>query len=226
MGCGRATSRSTAIGMILAIFFTVLYIPSVVAQIIRRARKKVPTHRLALQSLDPSSELRILLCVHGPHNVPASINFMEISKGEADPGILVYVTDMIELTEEISETLERGDGAHTETVEDTEVTNAFQAHVSDSGEGITLKRTMALSTINNMPQDICILAEDLMIALVILPFHRRQRQDGTLDSGNQGFRYVNRKVMSLKLELSYFDTNLTKIDNILDGYRNSNLWFG
>jgi hypothetical protein len=107
---------------------------------------------------------------------------------------------------------------HTATVKDREImemrekiTNSFQAHVLDSGEGITLKRTLALSTINNMPRDICILAEDMMVALVILPFHRVQRQDGTLDGGNQGFRYVNRKVMSLKLDLTYLKKKLTMI---------------
>lgn len=203
--------------MIIAIFLTVLYTPLVVICIIKRARKRAPTHRLALQSLDPSSELRILLCVHGPHNVPASINFVEISKGATDPGILVYVTDMIELTDDISATLERDEGVHTATVKDKgvmdmreKVTNSFQNYVLDNGERITLKRTMALSTINDMPQDICVLAEDLMIALIILPFHRIQRHDGTLDGGNQGFRYVNRKVMSIELPsyLSLLDFHL------------------
>ena len=202
MSCGNATTISTSIGMIFAIFFTVLYTPSIVARIIKRAKKRAPTHRLALQSVDQSSELRVLLCVHGLHNIPTSINFVEISKGSGDPGILVYVTDMIEQTDEISTALERDEGVHTANVKEKEVmemrekiTNLFQAHVVDNGEGITLKRTMALSTINNMPQDICVLAEDLMIALIILPFHRIQRQDGTLDDGNQGFRYVNRKVL-------------------------------
>lgn len=201
MSCGAATTVSTGIGMIFAIFFTILYMPSVVALIIKRAKKRSPTHRLALQSLDPSSELRILLCVHGPQNVPASISFVEITKGGADPGVLVYVADMIELTNEISVNIEKDEGVHTATVKDKEVmemrekiTNSFQAHVAENAEGITLKRTMVLSTINNMPQEICVLAEDLMVALVILPFHRLQRQDRTLDGGNQGFRYVNRKV--------------------------------
>lgn len=204
MNCGTVTTPSTVIGMIFAIFITVLYTPIVVSQIIKRAKKRAPTHRLALQSLDPSTELRLLLCVHGTENIPSSINFMEISKGSADPGILVYVTDMIELTDEISATIEREEGVHTTSVKDKKVmemrekvTDSFQNYVLDNGEeGITLKRTMALSTINNMPQDICFLAEDLMVALIILPFHRIQRQDGTLDGGNQGFRYVNRKVLN------------------------------
>ncbi|KAL2330775.1 hypothetical protein Fmac_018356 [Flemingia macrophylla] len=201
IGCGAA-SVSTVIVMVISTFLTVLPVPAIVANIIRRAKKRAPTHRLAIQLLDPSSELRILLCVHGPPNVPASINLVEITKGTADAGIVVYVTDMIELTDEISDTFERDEGLHAATLKDKEVmdmrdqvTKSFQDYVMENDDGITLKRTMALSTINTMPQDICILAEDLMIALVILPFHRTQREDGKFDAGNSGFRYVNRKVL-------------------------------
>jgi len=189
---------------VVTLFFTVLHIPIVVGQIIKRARKRAPTHINALELLQPSSELRIFLCLHGLDNVPASINFMEISRGIPDPGVLIYVAEIIELTEHIAATMETGAGVQTNTIKDKaviemreQITNSFQAYVDNDGDGITLKRTLAVSTINNMAQNICVLAEDLMIALIILPFHRTQRQDGKLDGGNPGFRYVNRKVMSL-----------------------------
>ena len=200
MGCGSNTS--TGIGLVIAIFFTVVHAPAVVAHIIKRARRKVPTRRMSLQLLDPSSELRILLCLHGPDNISASINFMEISRGKSDPGILVYVTEMIELNDHIAVTVERGEGVETTNVKDKEVmemrdqiTSSFQAYINEDGDGVTLKRTVAVSTINKMAQDICTLAEDLMIALIILPFHKIQCKDGKLDGGNQGFRYVNRKLL-------------------------------
>ncbi|CAL0304363.1 unnamed protein product [Lupinus luteus] len=199
IGCGATIS--TSIAMIVATFFSVVPTPTVVKHIIKRARRRAPTHHMALEFLDPSGELRILLCVHGPDNVPASINLMEISRGTADPGIVVCVTDMIELTDEIAATIERVDGLHT-TVEDKavmemrdQVTSSFKTYLDEDGDGITLNRTVAVSTINNMAQDICILAEDLMIAFIILPFHRSQRKDGKLDGGNQGFRYVNKKLL-------------------------------
>ncbi|MED6119315.1 hypothetical protein PIB30_010554 [Stylosanthes scabra] len=189
--------------MVMAIFFTIVHTPSVIAYIIKRAKKRAPNHRMTLQLLDPLHELRILLCVHGPDNVPASINFMEISRGATPPGIVVYVADMIELTDQIAETVERGADGRTTAVKDAatvemrdKVTNSFQEYVDEDSESITLKRTLAVSTVTNMAQDICVLADELMIALIILPFHRNQRQDGKLDMGHQGFRYVNRKVMS------------------------------
>ncbi|RDX97427.1 Cation/H(+) antiporter 28, partial [Mucuna pruriens] len=200
LGCSSDTS--SGIFSVVTIFFTVVHAPIVVAHIIKRARKRAPTHSMAVQLLDPSSELRIFLCLHGPHNVPALINFMEISRGMADPGILVCVAEMIELTDQIAASMEIGEGVHTSTVKDKtvmemreQVTGTFEAYVENDGDGITLKRTLAVSTINCMAQNICVLAENLMIALIILPFHRDQRQDGKFDAGHQGFRYVNRKLL-------------------------------
>ncbi|KAK7323225.1 hypothetical protein VNO77_26690 [Canavalia gladiata] len=201
IGCGAA-SLSTGIVMVIATFLTVVTAPIVVANIIKRAKRKAPTHRFSLQSIDPSCEIRILLCVHGPQNVPASINLVEITKGPADSSIVVYVTDMIEISDEISDSLESDEGEHAGIVKDKEVmdmrnqvTNSFQPYVEENADSVTIRRKMAFSTINNMSQDISVLAEDLMIALIILPFHRSQRQDGTLDGGSPGFRHVNRKVL-------------------------------
>ncbi|KDP43491.1 hypothetical protein JCGZ_16778 [Jatropha curcas] len=195
-------STSTSTMMVIVVFFTVVYTPSIVMRIIQRARKRAPTHRRALQGLDPTSEVRILLCVHGTHDVPATINFLEISRGPADPGILVYITDMIELTEQIAATLVKSDGMDTVTVTDKEVTDmrdqitqSIQAYIDEHGDGISIRRMLALSSFNTMTQDICGLAEDLMTNLIILPFHKNQRPDGTLDGGNPGFRYVNRKML-------------------------------
>ncbi|KAG6762377.1 hypothetical protein D5086_017970 [Populus alba] len=195
------TSTTTSISIIIVIFLSVLPTPLVVSQIIKRARKRAPTQRVALEWLDPSNELRILLCIQGVHNVLSTINLMEISQGASDPGILVYLTDMVELTDQIASTLVQ-EGMDTVTVMDKDVTEmrdqistAVQAYVEENGNGITLRRMLALSTFNGMAKDICNLAEDLMISLVILPFHKNRHANGTLDGGNPGFRYVNRKVL-------------------------------
>ncbi|XP_044492733.1 cation/H(+) antiporter 28-like [Mangifera indica] len=200
----QATATTCAL-LVLGVFLSVVHTPFVVGHIIRRARKRAPTRRLALQGLDPSQQLRVMLCLHGPQNLGSTINFIEISRGRADPGIVVYVTDMVELTDQIAATLVHQEGVQesidTVTVTDKavmemrdEITNGVQSYV-DEKEGITLKRMLALSTFSGMSQDICILAEDLMVSLIVLPFHKRQRDDGTLDCGHPGFRYVNRKLL-------------------------------
>ncbi|KAI3468143.1 hypothetical protein Pfo_024806 [Paulownia fortunei] len=198
------TSISTSIAMVFATFLTIIYTPLVVANIIQRARKRSPTQRMALQWLNPSNELRVLLCLHGPQNVSSAINFIGISRGPADPGILVYLTDMIELTDRIAATLAHTEGVDTVTVTVTDptvvemreqITNGVNTYLNEDGDGITVRRMLALSTLNSMHQDVCILAEDLMVSLIILPFHKQQEAGGRLNMGHSGFRHVNRKVL-------------------------------
>ncbi|CAN0917347.1 Cation/H(+) antiporter 28 [Linum grandiflorum] len=193
---------STSIMIIFAIFLTMVQAPSVVMQIIKRARKRAPTHHRSLQMLESTSQLRVLLGLHGPHNIKSTINFMEISRGAPDPGIMVFITDMVELTDQIAATMVQSTGLDTVTVTDKDVTemrdiisNEVQTYVDESGEGISIRRMLALSTFNGMAQDIFTLGEDLMATLIILPFHKTQKPDGSLDAGNTGFRYVNRKVL-------------------------------
>lgn len=190
----------------IVIFLTIIHTPLVVANIITRARRRAPAKRLAIQGHDPSTQLRILLCLHGTHNLPSALNLLEISKGPPEPGILAYVTDMIELTDQIAATLVQNEGVETVTVTDKvvmamrdQITSTVQNYVSESGHGIAVKRLLALSTFSGMSQDISILAEELMTSIIILPFHKKQREDGALDGGHPGFRYVNRKVICLTL---------------------------
>ncbi|KAF8403795.1 hypothetical protein HHK36_011901 [Tetracentron sinense] len=195
-------STSSSIVMIIVTLLTIVYIPLVVEYIISRARQRSNNPRMVLQWLDPSSELRMLLCLQGPQNLTTAINFMEISRGTAEPGIMVYATDMIELTDQVASTLIHREGVEAVTVTDEsivemreQITAAIQAYMEESGKGITLRRMLALSTFNNMHQEICVLAEDALASLIILPFHKRQRGDGKLDEGHLWFRHVNRKVL-------------------------------
>ncbi|PHT54509.1 hypothetical protein CQW23_08971 [Capsicum baccatum] len=195
-------SMSTSISLVFVTFLTIIYTPVVVAKIIERARRRSPTQKMALQWLSTPNELRILLCIHSPRDVFSAINFMEISRGPANPGIMVYLTDMIDLTDKIAATLTQRVGADAVTVTDPtvvemreKITKDVNAYLTENGEGIHLQRMMALSTLNNMHQDISILAEDLLVHLVILPFHKNQGEDGRLQVGNLSFRHINRKVL-------------------------------
>lgn len=204
-------SMSTSIALVFVTFLTIIYTPVVVAKIIERARRRSPTQKMALQSVNPVNELRILLCIRSPQDVASAINFMEISQGPVNPGIMVYLTDMIDLTDNIAATLvTEGEGVDAVTVTDPEVvemrdkiTKDVNAYLNEDSEGVRLQRMMALATMNNMHQDISILAEDLLIHLIILPFHKNQEGDGRLQAGHTGFRHINRKVCQAKSLTQY-----------------------
>ncbi|KAF8107418.1 hypothetical protein N665_0122s0058 [Sinapis alba] len=199
--------NTTGAMMIFVIVLTVVYSPFVVMDIIKRARKRVPVHIMALQWLDPTTELRVLIGLHGPHNIGSTLNLMEICHGGREPGSVFYATDMVELTDEIAATLKKGGGAsqsnESVTITDrsvTEMRESITAAVNGYGElrseqGVTVRRMLALSTFMTMAHDVCGLADELMVSIIILPFHKSRNPDGTLDSGHAGFRHVNRKIL-------------------------------
>ena len=77
-----------------------------------------------------------------------------------------------------------------------EALDVYQAECGGPG-GVRVRRLLALSSFPDMHSDICICAEDAMAALVLLPFHKAQRVDGSMDAGHFGFRLVNQKVLQL-----------------------------
>lgn len=188
--------------MLLANIFTILYIPLVVRMIVRRARKREQSRQLGLQWQDPSGDLRIMVCLQGPHNVPAAINIIELTRGSPDEGMLmVYTMDMVELTGHTAATLALGEGVDAVTVtEETvvemreEITVALQAYERESGEGLMIRRLLALSSYEDMHEDVCNSAADALAALVVMPFHKRQRVDGGMEDAFPQFRLVNQKV--------------------------------
>ncbi|PSS09981.1 Cation/H(+) antiporter like, partial [Actinidia chinensis var. chinensis] len=117
------------------------------------------------------------------------------------PRLIVYFTDMIELTDGVAATLAHGGGVEAVMVMDPavmdmreDITKAVEAYVAEDGEGISVKRMMALVTMNSMHQDICILAEELGVSLC-----------GDISQGSAGrwatwdwaywVRHVNHKVL-------------------------------
>ncbi|XP_076938583.1 cation/H(+) antiporter 28-like [Bidens hawaiensis] len=195
-------SPSDSVVMVMVSFLTFIYAPMVVKNIIERARKRSPTQRMAFQWHDPSNELRMILCLHGPENIQSAINFMEISQGPTQPSMMVYVNDMIELTDTAASTLVRGEGVDAMAITDEgilemreNITNTINNHVRDHSEGIEVKRLLTLCPLATMHHDICVLAEDLLASLIILPFHKNQQQDGTFNTSYLEFRSVNRKVL-------------------------------
>lgn len=60
---------------------------------------------------------------------------------------------------------------------------------------VTVRPMTAISGFEDMHEDICATAADKRTAIIILPFHKYQRLDGTLETTTPGFRMVNQKVL-------------------------------
>jgi len=113
---------------------------------------------------------------------------------------------MVQMTDQTAAAIVKGGRFDGVTVVDEEVSEmrkligeALDAYQSECGgcAKVKVRRLLALSSFPDMHSDMCICAEDAMAALVLLPFHKAQRADGSMEPGHHGFRVVNQKVLQL-----------------------------
>lgn len=196
-----------AILVLMALFTTFITTPTVMA--IYRPARGAPTHRKLrdLSNNDDSSkdELRILACLHGPGNVPSLISVIESIRSTKKSMLKLFIMHLVELTERSSSiimvqrarrngfpffNLSRRGEWH------DRVAGAFQAY-SQLGR-VSVRPTTAISALPTMHEDICHVAEDKRVAMIILPFHRSWRGEGdeaVEDNVGHGWRGVNQRVL-------------------------------
>ncbi|CAD6266567.1 unnamed protein product [Miscanthus lutarioriparius] len=206
---GIITDKSF-MAIIFMVALNVAVTPMVGMGIASWARRRVQWRLMGLQHHDPSTELRLVVGLHGPQDVPTLSYIMEALRwgGGAGGGgeLSVYAVDMVQMTDQTAAAIVKGGGFDGVTVVDEEVSEmrkligeALDAYQAECGGGakVKVRRLLALSSFPDMHSDMCICAEDAMAALVLLPFHKAQRADGSMEPGHHGFRVVNQKVLQL-----------------------------
>jgi Kef-type K+ transport system membrane component KefB len=188
-----------AILVLMALFTTFITTPLVTA-IYTPARKVVPCKHRKIQREKPDDELRILACLHATRNIPAMINLIEVSRGIRKSALHLYIMHLMELSERSSAIMmvhkARKNGLpfwNRNRSQQDQIVVAFEAYRQLSK--VVVKPMTAISPIQNMHEDICNIADQKRIAIIILPFHKYQRVDGVLESLNLGFETVNQRVL-------------------------------
>lgn len=75
------------------------------------------------------------------------------------------------------------------------IVSAFENYEQHSG-AVSVQPLTAISPYSTMHEDICNLAEDKRVALIIVPFHKQQTIDGGMEATNPAFRTVNQNVLA------------------------------
>lgn len=150
-------------------------------------------------NLKPNSELRIVSCIHKPSHITPIKNVLDIFSPTTSNPLVVHVLHLLELVGRstpvfIAHRLQErvGSGHHTFS-EDVIVT--FDLFEHDNAGTASASTYTAISPIRFMQDDICYLALDKLASIIILPFHRRWAEDGSVESADENIRSVNTKVL-------------------------------
>ncbi|KAJ1387239.1 Sodium/solute symporter superfamily [Sesbania bispinosa] len=197
-----------AILVLMALFTTFITTPAVVA-IYKPSRSVNPrNHHGQLPKTTPLTDmqekLRILACIHGTGNIPSLINFIESVRATNKSKLKLYVMQLTELTDSSSSILmvqrSRKSGfpfinRFQKGTMHEQIATAFQAY-GQVGQ-VTVHHLTSISSLSTIHEDICHVAEEKGVAMIILPFHKRWRGDDEegIENIGQGWREVNQRVL-------------------------------
>ncbi|KAJ0088174.1 hypothetical protein Patl1_31908 [Pistacia atlantica] len=171
--------ESFAILVLMALFTTFITTPTVMA-IYKPARRTSALTRRKLRDLSNASdsnskdEFRVLACFHGPGNVSSLISLVEATRSTKKQ-LKLFIMHLVELTERSS--------------------SIIMAY-GQLGR-VSVRPTTAISPLATMHEDICYVAEDKRVTMIILPFHKRWRGEGdeSMENLGHGWPGVNQRVL-------------------------------
>ncbi|XP_021286995.1 cation/H(+) antiporter 18-like [Herrania umbratica] len=197
------SDQTFAIMVLMAIFTTFITTPLVMAvyKPAKRMSKRYHKYR-TIERKDTNTQLRLLACFHSTRNIPSMINLIEASRGtEKKEGLCVYAMHLMELSERPSAILmvhkarknglpfwNKGKQSNSD-----QVVVAFETFRQLSR--VSVRPMTAISAMSGMHEDICTSAERKRAAMIILPFHKHQRLDGSLETTRTEFHWVNKQVL-------------------------------
>ncbi|XP_027179025.1 cation/H(+) antiporter 2-like [Coffea eugenioides] len=187
--------------MISAIVLNSLIWGLIITFMVRRESDILGYRHIAFESQSPDSELRLLTCVHGPRSVGTMVGLIAASKSSESIPVAAHLMHLIELPEktntnlmyhqkEIDEISDDDEYGGNDVVEINEAVDIFTAET-----GIMIHQVKVVSPLVSMYSDVCEWAEDTRASIIILPFHKYQRIDGKLESGKEGLRTTNQKIL-------------------------------
>ncbi|KAI3862489.1 hypothetical protein MKX03_011577 [Papaver bracteatum] len=190
-----------ALMVIVAVVTIAVLIPTVTA-VYSPGGRFVPNKRRTIQKSKPDAELRLLACIHNPRDVPTITRLLDITHPSKKSPIYVFALLLVELTGRASamlivhNTRKSGLPAMNRTQsKSNQIVNAFENYEQNAAF-VTVQPLTAMSPYSTMHEDICNLAEDKRVSIVILPFHKQQTIYGGMEEPNPAFRTVNQNVLA------------------------------
>ncbi|XP_022153450.1 cation/H(+) antiporter 15-like [Momordica charantia] len=152
-----------------------------------------------IQSIKPEAEFRVVACVHSTRNVYGLIHLLGASNPTKQSPLLVFAIHLVELAGRATAMLivhgQCKASSAKAKVQTDHIINAFDKFESEHN-GVTIHSLTAVSPYATMHDDICGIAAEKRVHLILVPFHKQPTLDGGLEDGNPSIGIVNNNVMA------------------------------
>ncbi|XP_040971432.1 cation/H(+) antiporter 15-like [Gossypium hirsutum] len=179
-----------------------------IATLYKRTNLFIKYNSRTIQEARNKTELRILVCIHSYCNVPGILKLLEISHGSGHNQMTVFALHFVDLPDQPSSVLivhdshsprfeeTKANGGHHDydSSETDQIVTAFN-EFEKTNDNVRVQSLTTLSPITAMHGDICSLAEDKFVALLILPFHKHATKEQCLEEIISSFPNINQDVL-------------------------------
>ncbi|XP_058183922.1 cation/H(+) antiporter 4-like isoform X1 [Rhododendron vialii] len=184
-----------------AVCLTAIAIPLLVQSIYDRSRRYGGYQkRNILHSLE-NSELRILVTAHRPEDAMAAINLLEAYSPTKETPLAIYALHLMELVGRAHPILinhQLGQKATSSSASRSlPITKLFDQFELQYSGYVVVQSFTAISFNKFMHEDICSLAFEKLVSLIVLPFHRKWNAQGKVVFDNNAWRNMNRQVLQM-----------------------------
>ncbi|PSS02943.1 Cation/H(+) antiporter like [Actinidia chinensis var. chinensis] len=199
-GRDRALLEDKAFTVIfIAILVMTMATQPIMSLLYKPKKSFLPNKHRAIQRLKQDAELRILACVHEAHSVAGIVNLLEASNPSRRSPIIVFSLHLIQLTGHTTALLIVHGPNQTTSQSDQgqvnhQILKAFEQFEEEHG-GVLVHPLTAMSPYTTMHEDICNIAEDKRVTLIILPYHKRQTIHNNMEELNHAYKDVNDNVL-------------------------------
>ncbi|KAF6174085.1 hypothetical protein GIB67_020267 [Kingdonia uniflora] len=190
--------------MVLSVVVIAGVVTPLVSSLYDPARKYAGYIKRTVQHTKLDSELRIIACVYEQENVPGIINLLEASNPCEQSPLDVHALHLVELVGRAAPILithhmwkQKSKQRSANPSRSEHIINAFRYLNEQSDGAIAVQGFTAISPFETIHDDICMLALDKKVPLIIVPFHKQWSADGTVDSSKVAWRTINRNVLEL-----------------------------
>ncbi|XP_009770550.1 cation/H(+) antiporter 15-like [Nicotiana sylvestris] len=188
--------------MLFTIFFMSIATSPIVNFLYRRTKRFLPSQHRVLQDLKPDAELRILTCIHEVQTVAGITALLDISHASRRSPICVFALQLMQLKKHTTALLIVHGSSRTSSESVSKVGGQIDQliaafnNLEHQNPMVSVQLLTAISPYGTMHEDVCSLAEEKQVTLIILPFHKRQTIHNNMEEMNPAYKDVNNNILA------------------------------
>ncbi|CAN1252893.1 Cation/H(+) antiporter 4, partial [Linum perenne] len=180
----------------LAIIVNATVIPVVLSFLYEPSRRYASKHSRNIATLKPFTELRILACIHKPHNVVLVTKLLDTLCRTEESVVALFVIHLLEQISHATPVFMSHEKQSKYTSSPSiDIVFAFNQCERKNIGFTSLQSFTSISQYKLMQEDIFTLALDKLVSLILIPFHRKWSLDGRVESDDNVLRALNMRIL-------------------------------